>query len=81
MVYNLKLLYELRCIKCNNYYLYCSRSGGDFRCINCKGGHSLEEVQLELDTMSDEERESFEKDIEEYEKEHGKIKDGDHNSF
>ena len=75
MLYDLKLLYELRCARCSKFFLYCTKSGRDFRCMKCRKGSTLEEVQLELDTMSDEERKSFEKDIEEYELEHGKIKD------
>ena len=73
--YKLRLLYELRCILCNKHYLYCSRSGSDFRCYKCKKFQSVEEVQAELEAMGKEEYESFQKDIEEYEKENGKIED------
>ena len=70
----LQLLYELRCKTCNKHFLYCSKSGRDFRCDKCKNAHgTLADVEKELKEMSNEERLEFEKEIQAYEKENGKL--------
>lgn len=64
-----KIIIELRCSTCGKYFLYCRKSGPDFRCYCCKKGHSLEAVEKELQEMDKEEYESFMEDIREYEDE------------
>lgn len=71
----LQLLYELRCSTCKNFFVYCSRSRGDFRCYKCKAGHgTLEDVEKELAEMPEEELAEFKKEIAEYEAEQKKSK-------
>lgn len=68
-----ELLFEFRCKLCDNYFLYCTHSGNDFRCYDCKKGMTLDDAKKELEEMSEEEYQSFISDIKEYEKENGKI--------
>ena len=65
----------MKCSMCDNEFIYCIKSGRDFRCYDCKAGMTPEEVEKELANMSEEERMSFMEDIREYEKEYGKIKE------
>ena len=71
-----KLLFAIKCSSCNNEFVYCFKSGRDFRCYKCKNGN-IEDIEQELANMSKEERTSFMEDIIEYEKEHGKIEEDD----
>lgn len=64
-----KVIIELRCSTCSKFFLYCRKSGPDFRCYNCKKGYSIESVEKELEEMDKEEYESFMQDIREYEDE------------
>lgn len=62
-----KILIELRCKDCNEHFLYCRKSGPDFRCYKCRKRESLELIQKELEEMELEEYQSFMQDIREYE--------------
>ena len=64
-----KILIELRCKQCSKHFLYCRKSGPDFRCKLCKNGQTLEDVEKELAEMDHEEYQSFMDDIKEYEDE------------
>ena len=65
------LIHALPCKECGTEFLWCWKRGRDFRCDKCRGGMTAAEVEKELSEMSKEEYDSFMKDIEEYEKEHG----------
>lgn len=60
------LLIPIKCKLCKKEFIYCIRSRKDRRCYDCKKGTTIEEVQKELEEMSDEEYQSFMDDIEEY---------------
>lgn len=65
------LLHEFRCRLCRTFFLYDRHRGNDFRCDKCRKANAMtvDEVQQELEEMSDEEFQSFMDDIEEFEKE------------
>jgi hypothetical protein len=67
------LLFAIKCCLCNNEFVYCINSGNDFRCYECKKKKSLKDVEKELKEMPLEEYNEILKEIEEYEKENGKI--------
>jgi len=70
-----QLLFAIKCKICNNEFVYCLKSGKDFRCYDCKkNSMTVEEVEKELEEMSDEEYQSFMDDIKEYEEEVNKKK-------
>lgn len=67
----LTLLYEFPCKLCGKHFLYCIKSGRDFRCNSCKERFgTLAQVKKELEQMSEEEKAEFLKEIREYEYEH-----------
>jgi hypothetical protein len=64
------LLFAIRCTMCDNEFVYCLRSGKDFRCYSCKQNKvTVEDIQKELSEMPKEEYQSFMEDIKEYEDE------------
>ena len=62
-----QLLFTKKCCLCDKEFVYCLKSGADFRCYNCKKGQTLEEIQKEIEELSPEEYQSFMDDIKEYE--------------
>lgn len=62
-----QLLFTRRCCSCDREFVYCLKSGSDFRCYSCKKGPTLEDIEKELKEMSSEEYQSFMDDIKEYE--------------
>lgn len=63
-----EILFPRKCKICKKEFVYCLRSGSDFRCYECKQNlMTLEDVEKELANMSDEEYQSFMDDIREYE--------------
>ena len=61
-------LFAIKCRLCQKEFIYCIKSGKDFRCYDCKAGTSVESVQKEISEMSKEEYQLFMDDIEEFEK-------------
>jgi len=61
------LLFTRRCCNCEKEFIYCLKSGSDFRCYSCKKGQTLEEIEKEIKELSKEEYQSFMDDIKEYE--------------
>ena len=65
-----EILFAKNCVVCNEEFVYCLKSGRDFRCYKCKeNSMTVEEVEKELSEMSAEEYQSFMDDIKEYENE------------
>ena len=75
MIKNKKeILFARKCTVCKKEFIYCLRSGSDFRCYQCKQNlMTLEDVEKELAKMSKEEYESFLQDIKEYEEQNKKL--------
>lgn len=69
MTRRLTLLYALPCKLCKKEFVYCLKSGRDFRCPDCKSMFgTLADVEKELAEMSSEELSEFKEEIEEFEK-------------
>lgn len=58
------LLFAIKCKICDTEYIYCLKSGRDFRCYECKKGTSVEAVEKELEDMSEEEYQEIMDEIE-----------------
>lgn len=62
------MLFAIKCRLCEKEFIYCLKSGKDFRCYDCKNNTNVEAVQKEISEMSNEEYQSFMDDIEEFKK-------------
>jgi len=62
------IIKNFNCTACNKEFIWCWKQYNDFRCEKCRKGMTLEEVEKELEEMSEEEYQSFIDDIEEYNK-------------